>query len=458
MLLIRPLPVDAPDRLAVIVAASRDNPGMWAPHSYSSYVTIRDHDSAFTGLAACKETAVALTGDDQSGERGAQHAEVLRGQIVSGNFFEVLGIRPSLGRTFSPDEDHVPGARPVVVLSHALWRRRFRADASLPGRTIYLNGEGQFSVIGVAPPAFKGTMFALEMDFWAPLMMQAQLGGSVDWFKGNDIDLTLIGRLKPAVTRAQAEALLNTLAQAGENEPVRFRVVSEVEARHLGLFKWMALIATLALAVSGLVLLVACGNVANLLLARGTARSREIVTRLALGAGGWRIIRQLLTESLLLALLGGGLGLLLAYWGTDLMSAAVPKNTDQPLVTRFRSRRACLRVGIFGRGPLGGALRPGSGVAVSAHRRGPWAEERDRRQRRRRAPIQPAQRPHHQPARAVDGRARVRRALRQDLTCGREGRPGVRDTAVGFPAPRSRHAGLQRGGCQDVLRKAGTGR
>jgi predicted permease len=330
-MLFRPLPVDAPDRLAVVVAASRDDPGMWSPHSYSNYRAVLDRNTAFTSLAAYKEAAVALTGDEQSGEHGAQQAEVLQGQIVSGNFFDVLGVRPALGRTFSADEDRAPGARPVVVLSHGVWQRRFRSDATLPGHTIYLN-DHPFTVIGIAPAGFKGTVLLFEMDFWAPLMMQAQLGGSADWLTRDDVDLTLIGRLKPGVTRGQAEAQLRAGSAHGPqtspgDQRTWFRVVSEVEARHVGVFLWMALISALALGVSGLVLLLACGNVANLLLARASARSREIVTRLALGAGAWRIIRQLLTESLLLALLGGGLGLLLTYWGADLMTAAVPKTT-----------------------------------------------------------------------------------------------------------------------------------
>jgi predicted permease len=193
-------------------------------------------------------------------------------------------------------------------------------------------------VIGIALPSFKGTEFASEMNFWEPLMMQAQFGGSAEWFKNDGGgDLSVLGRLKSAVKRPQAKAQLDILVQRQAppnkrpNERGIFNIVSEIEGRQHGFFGSLKLIAALTLGVSGLVLLVACANVANLLLARATARSREIVIRLALGAGRWRIIRQLLMESLLLALLGGGLGLLVALWGADLLRAGSPFTIDLQL-------------------------------------------------------------------------------------------------------------------------------
>jgi len=168
------------------------------------------------------------------------------------------------------------------------------------------------------------------MDFWAPIMMQAQLGGRAEWLKENPIELSVLGRLKPGVTRRQADSHLGILAEGLAklnpmgNERMKFNVVSEIEGRHFGFFGWNMLIGALALGLSGLVGLAACANVANLLLARATARSREIVIRLALGAGRLRIIRQLLTESMLLALLGGALGMMLAVWGAELMRAGWP--------------------------------------------------------------------------------------------------------------------------------------
>jgi predicted permease len=324
MFLFRPLPVERPHELASVFFAE-DGPERTF-HSYSTYIRLRDHNNVFSGLAARKMTTVAIGAEERPGESSDQHADVIRGEIVSGNYFDVLGVRPALGRTFTPEEDRAPNAHPVVVLSYGLWQRRFRSAPELVGRAIYLNGRS-FTVIGIAPPSFKGTMFAEERDFWAPIMMQAQLGGRAEWFKDEGWgDLSVLGRLKPGMTLKQAQAHMDILARrlARSNERIGFKVVSEIEARHHGIFGWIKLIAALALGLSSLVVLVACANVANLLLARATARSREIVIRLALGAGRWRIIRQLLTESMLLALLGGGLGLLLSLWGADLMSAGSP--------------------------------------------------------------------------------------------------------------------------------------
>jgi putative ABC transport system permease protein len=340
MFIFRPLPVERPDELAAVFV--RDEGEVGTRRSYFHYIRLRDQNSVFSGLAAHKMEVVAISAEEHPGETNDQYVDVIRGEIVSGNYFDVLGVRPALGRTFAPEEDRAPNSHPVVVLSYGSWQRRFRSDPGLVGRAVYLNGR-PFTVIGITPPSFKGTEHAIEMDFWAPIMMQAQLGGGAEWMKEEGLaDLSLLGRLKPGVTRRQAEAHLYTLAQGlagpnpGSNEGIKFNVVSEIESRYHSYFGWIKLIAALALGLSGLVTLIACANVANLLLARATARSREIVIRLAMGAGRWRIIRQLLTESMLLALLGGGLGLLLALWGAELMSAGSPFIIDsEPAVVDF---------------------------------------------------------------------------------------------------------------------------
>jgi predicted permease len=336
MFLFRPLPVERPDELAAVFAY-REDPGARGVHTYRNYIDLRDHNNIFSGLAAHKPATVAISAGERPGERASEHSDVISGEIVSGNYFDVLGVRPALGRAFTQEEDRAPNAHPVVVLSDGLWQQRFSSDPELVGRSIYLNGR-PFTVIGIAPPSFKGRMFGLEMDFWAPIMMQAQLGSKAEWFKENSIELSVLGRLKPGVTRRQADSHLDTLAQGlaqldpKGNERIKFYVVSEVEGRQHGLFALNMLIGALALGLSGLVTLVACANVANLLLARATARSREIVIRLALGAGRLRIIRQLLTESMLLALLGGALGLFLAIWGAELLRAGSPFMADGQLM------------------------------------------------------------------------------------------------------------------------------
>jgi putative ABC transport system permease protein len=334
MFLFRPLPVERPEELAMVFVGNREAGRVWNPHSYPEYVDVRDQNSVFAGLAAYKTVAVAISAGEPDAGSSAP-TEVVQGELVSGNYFEVLRVRPVLGRAFSSEEDRTPNAHPVVVLGYGFWQRHFRSDPELVGRAVHLNGR-PFTVIGIAPPSFKGTVLVSEMKFWAPLMMQAQLGGVADWLNGGGHDLSVLGRLKSGVTRQQAEAHLNTLAQtkAGQNESrsesIKFSVVSEIEGRHPGFGGQIMLIAALALGASGLVLLIACANVANLLLARATARSREIVIRLAMGAGRWRILRQLLTESMLLALIGGVLGLLLALWGAELMRISHPFLTSTP--------------------------------------------------------------------------------------------------------------------------------
>jgi len=328
--LFRPLPVERPDELAMAFVGGKQQARVWDHVSYPDYVDFREQNRVFSGVAAYKMASVAFAADVAGREGEKQQADVIWGEIVSGNYFDVLGVRVALGRTFLPAEDVTPGAHPVVVLSHSFWQRRFHGDRELVGRSISLNGH-PFTVIGIAPPSFKGMKFALGFDFWAPMMMRTQLEGQDGWRTARGWNhLSVLGRLKPGVTVQQAEADLNLITEslarrypdASKNKKVN--VVPEIEGRYDELYGFLKLIAALALAVSALVLLVACANVANLLLARAAARQREMGIRLAVGAGSWRIARQLLTESLLLALLGGGCGLLLAFWGADLIGASVP--------------------------------------------------------------------------------------------------------------------------------------
>ena len=339
--LFRPLPVERPDELAMAFVGGKQQARVWDHVSYPDYVDFREQNRVFSGVAAYKMASVAFAANGAGRDGDKQHAEVIWGEIVSGNYFDVLGVSAALGRTFLPAEDVTPGAHPVVVLSHSFWRRRFNADRNLVGRAIFLNGH-PFTVIGVAPPSFKGMKFALSFDYWAPIMMRTQLEGQDGWRTARGWNhLSVFGRLKPGVGMRQAEADLNLITEslaerypdASKNKKVN--VVSEIEGRYDEYYGFLKVISALAMSVSAMVLLVACANVANLLLARAATRRHEMGIRLAIGAGRFRIVRQLLTESLLLALLGGGCGLLLAFWGADLIGASVPKVTPYRLEIDF---------------------------------------------------------------------------------------------------------------------------
>jgi predicted permease len=257
--------------------------------------------------------------------------DVIWGQVVSGNYFEVLRVTPMMGRGFAPEEDKSPGSHAVVVISHSLWERRLGSDSQIVGRTIDLNGRA-YNVIGVAPPSFKGSKFALSLDFWVPMAMAEDLQRLTNLLNSRDSHwVNVVARLKPGVSLDQASANLSMIAgRLNQTYPddrassTDAFVMTEIEGRFEDVAALMKSGAAIAMAIVGLVLLIACANVANLLLARAAARRKEIGIRLALGASRARLIRQLLTENMLLSLLGGGLGLLLAYWLTYLMQGFIP--------------------------------------------------------------------------------------------------------------------------------------
>ncbi|MBV9302212.1 MAG: ABC transporter permease [Acidobacteriaceae bacterium] len=326
-LLTRPLPVPRPSE---VVAVRSSSPSQFSQSlSYRDYLDFRDRNKTFEGLMAYSLFPFGFA------EKPSALAQVKYGMFVSGNFFGVLHVDPALGRAFRSDEDKVPGRDAVVVLSHDLWTSQFGSDPAAVGRKIRLNGT-EFTIIGVAPEQFTGVDQLFRPAFYVPIAM-ASVEGDKDLLEKRDNRwLTVKGRLKPGITMPQAEADLTSIASAlarmypDTDRNVRARVETELQLRieeDPPDSQLIAMLMTLAVCV----LLVACANVAALLLSRSRARSREIAVRLAIGASRSRLIEQLLFESLLIALIGGGLGIAVAKAGIQLFNQiTVP--SDLPII------------------------------------------------------------------------------------------------------------------------------
>ena len=319
--LMRPLSVPNARGLVRPVELAED--GINDEMSYPDFLDYRNQSTSFVGLAAEDMVQAAIDADNQN--------DVIWGQVVSANYFDLLEVKPIMGRAFLPDEDKTIGANHVVVLSHSYWTRRLGSDPNIVGKTVQLNNKA-YEVIGVAPDYFVGTKFALALDFWTPISMADELRRSNGLLTDRGSHwMNVIGRLKPGVSMDQASAEMSTIAsrlnQAYPDDRVRSTqsaVYTEIDGRWADMGKVFKSGGAIAMAIVGLILLIACANVANLMLARAAARRKEIGIRLALGASRARLVRQLLTESVLLSLVGGGLGLLLALWVTKLMEGFVP--------------------------------------------------------------------------------------------------------------------------------------
>jgi predicted permease len=340
--LLRELPIKSPDQLEILRA-----PGPKSGHistdgdstesfSYPMYKGLRDTNAVFSGILARYGFAASVASRGQT--------DRATGEVVTGNYFEVLGVQPAIGRVFSQDDDRVPGEQPVVVLSHSYWTRHFGGDPSVLNKVLLINNM-EMTVVGVSQAGFTGVQVGKTPDLYVPMMMTQQMtqyGETLD--RWNDYWMTLLARRKPGVSEKQAEAGINAAykplleeqlpqMKSGWNEQKRKQFLekkillsSGARGRTVVQRDSGAQIITLFVMVA-LVLLIACTNVANLLLARGAARQREFAIRTALGASRGRMVRQLLIESLLCALGGGALGLLLGTWLMRILTPIVGANT-----------------------------------------------------------------------------------------------------------------------------------
>ncbi|QSQ26779.1 ABC transporter permease [Pyxidicoccus parkwayensis] len=309
--LLRALPMaDADALVRVFHEASR---GDTMPSSGVDYLDMQAQNHSFSGMTGVDGTDISLTGPEGAPER-------LQGAQVTAGFFHVMGVQPLLGRGFQADEDQ-PGKSKVVVLGHSLWKRRYGGDAGIVGRTLTVNGE-PYTVVGVARPGF---VFPDQAQLWIPLTWE---GSNIDPTNRGAHFLSAYGRLKPGVTLEQAGADLLALSKRLQEQFPQYNtgVTTHLKPLHEELVGNVEPALLMLLGAVGVVLLIACANLSNLLLARSVSREGEISVRLALGASRGRIIRQLLMESLVLALLGAGGGLLLAAWGLDLLVALGPRD------------------------------------------------------------------------------------------------------------------------------------
>lgn len=319
LVLFRPLPVTNPEQIVAVSASGKD--GSFTAHSYPNYIDLRDHSEVMSGLVAYRFSPMSLSRNGNN--------EKVWGYLVSGNYFDVLGVQPAVGRTFLPEEDKTRLSHPVAIISHSFWQKRFGGDRNVVDSDLLINGK-KFKVIGVAPAGFKGTEVIYTPEIFVPFAMQKWIEPENDYMDARGVqNIFVAGRLKPGVTTAQADAALSMqvkrLAEQypNENEGLVLQatapgfILPQIRSGMLG-------VSAALMGLVALVLLIACTNLANLLLARATERSKEIAIRLSIGASRRRIIRQLLTESVLLAVAGGLVGVLLAGWIIDLIIGLKP--------------------------------------------------------------------------------------------------------------------------------------
>jgi predicted permease len=337
-LLLRPLPVPHAEQMAVLAMQQTGTSG-FQRFSYPDYQDIRQQTDSFSDILGYRATLTGLTVDGKG-----DHCVLSR---VTNNYFSALGIQPALGRLILPAEGQTPGADPVLVLGYSFWQKRFAGDRGVIGKQVALNGHS-VTIVGVAPKGFHGLYNIVDMDGYVPFSAEIGSKGVAEnsvqesWTHREERSLTLLGRLKPGVSVQQAQPSLSVVAQRlAEQHPQTDKGISihafpEKLARpEPDADNTLPAVAAAFAVLAALVLLVACFNIANVLLVRAAVRQREMGIRAALGAGRGRLLRQHLTESLLLAVLGGGAGVVLASWAAGFLGS-LPLGTDLPIAFDFQ--------------------------------------------------------------------------------------------------------------------------
>jgi predicted permease len=336
--LLNPVPGLASPNEVVALTLSKpgDNP---FPFTYPDVEAIRDGQRSFTGIAACNFAQMSLTGKGKP--------ERIWGMVASANYFDVLGVRPILGRGFLPVEDEKPGGAPVAVVSYRLWQTHFGGNPDIVGQAIEIN-QNPYTVVGVTPPVFQGSQTGVRTDIWVPIMMVGQLVPRSDLLHDHHyFSLLVFGRLKPGVKPERAQEEMTVLLKREvKNYPEEHKGHDSVTVYPLwrspfGLNFFLSTLLPMLMTIAGVVLLLACANVANLMLVRSVARRREIAIRMSLGASRWRLVRQLLVESLMLALAGGAVALLITVWTAGTFMKFIP-TTDFPISLGVPVDRAVL--------------------------------------------------------------------------------------------------------------------
>ena len=334
-------PVPGLTRPNEVVSLTLNKPGENPfPFTYPDVEAMREGQQSFTGIAACAFAQISLT--------GRRKPERLSAMSASANYFDVLGVRPFLGRGFLPAEDEKPGGAPVAVISYRLWQTHFAANPDIASQTIQLNGR-PYSIVGVTPAGFQGSQTGVRTDLWVPIMMQAQFDPRGDLLHDHHYFwLLAFGRLKPGVSLAQAqEEMTRRMKPEVDSHPEEHKGHTAVSVYPLwrnpfGLNFFMATLLPTLMCIAGLVLLLACANVANLMLVRAVGRRREIAIRISLGGNRWRLVRQLLVESLMLSLTGGAVALLFTLWTQGTLMKFLPVTPDIPLLLAVETDRTVL--------------------------------------------------------------------------------------------------------------------